>query len=166
MLVITNNPSRPSFRQRIRQFADLLEVHEINCTFKKYPSSLPSRIGLLKKAGSYDVVFNHKRRFNAIEAPFLKRYSKKIIYDFDDAVMISDKKPERANRKRLSQFARTVRLCDCAIAGNEYLAHKARQYNDNTQLLHTSLKIRDYDVAADKPDDGKIRLVWIGWPFR
>ena len=57
LLVLTNNPSRPIFRQRIEQFKDHLYNRSINCEFVKYPSSFFKRIGILKKSASYDAVF-------------------------------------------------------------------------------------------------------------
>lgn len=162
LLVLTNNPARASFRLRIRVYLDTLRAGGINCEIAKLPSSSLARRKLFKQAVTFDGVFLHKKRLNPFDALWLRRYAKSIIYDFDDAVMYSDKKSERVSRKRLRDFARTIKLVDMVIAGNRYLAEHAMQYNKNVTVLPTGLKLDDYSINVDSVEDRKIRLVWVG----
>ena len=162
LLIITNNPSRPSFRQRIAIHVDRLEHNGINCTIKKFPADWKGRYRLLRSARDYDAVFLHKRRLNPFNAFFLRRYARKIIYDFDDAVMYNDESPEKYSAKRQKTFARTVELCDLVIVGNSYLARHARQYNSNVHILPTALAVKDYVDLNVERTDNLVRLVWIG----
>jgi glycosyltransferase involved in cell wall biosynthesis len=114
------------------------------------------------QANDFDAVFLHKKILNPFDAYYLKKYAKKIIYDFDDAVMFDDKQPERPHHKRQTSFRRTATLADLVIAGNVYLAEHARRFNPNVEILPTGLDTKAYNAAAKKAGDGKIRLVWIG----
>lgn len=127
------------------------------------PSGFYSRRKLFKRARDFDGVFLHKKGLNVIDGFWLRKYSKKIIYNFDDAVMYSDKRPERNSRSHFMPFRRSVRLADMVIVGNSYLAEHARRFNSNVKILPIGLQVSDYKLDhPPKKDDNKIRLVWIG----
>jgi glycosyltransferase involved in cell wall biosynthesis len=162
LFVLTNNPERASFKQRIAVYLNTLRANGINCEVARFPSGSLARRKLLKKAAGFDALFLHKKRLNPLDALWLRRYARKVIYDFDDAVMYDDKNPEKLSRKRQKSFQRTVRLADMVIAANPYLAAHAKSFNKNVEVLATGLNVSDYEQSAHKPDDGKIRMVWIG----
>lgn len=162
LLIISNNPQRPSYRQRFEIHIESLRNSGIDVQVAKLPGGFISRLMLLVRAGRFDGVFLHKKRLNFFDAFFLRKFARKIIYDFDDAVMYDDKRPERKSTKRLRDFARTIKLADTVIAGNSYLADHARKYNNNVEVLPTGLDVDSYDIQTDRLDDGKVRLVWIG----
>ena len=162
LLIITNNPSRPSFRQRIEIYLDALRANGIDCEVAKLPTGSLSRRKLFKQAADFDGVFLHKKGLNFLDAFWLRRYSRKIIYGFDDAIMYSPKHPERNSASHFRPFKRTVKLADVVIAGNSYLAQHALQFNPNVKVLPTGLDTNAYGVKNDFKKDDKIRLVWIG----
>jgi glycosyltransferase involved in cell wall biosynthesis len=162
LLVLTNNPARASFRQRIEVYLDILRDNSIDCEVARFPSGSLARRKLFRQAANFDGVFLHKKRLNFLDAFWLRRYAKKIIYDFDDAIMYSDKRPEKPSRKRQNSFQRTVKLADMVIADNSYLAGHARNFNRNVEVLTTGLNVSNYKQNVSPPDDGKIRLAWIG----
>jgi hypothetical protein len=110
----------------------------------------------------FDAVFLHKKRLNPLDAFWLRRNGRKVIYDFDDAVMYNDKNPDRPSRKRQKSFQRTVGPAHLVIAGNSYLAEHARKFNQNVRILPTGLDVESYCCRTSKPNDGRTRLVWIG----
>lgn len=162
LLVITNNPTGPSFRQRIEIYQDLLSQNDIRCVIQKLPSGILNRRRLFHQAKGFDGVFLHRKRLNRLDAHFLQKNARKIIYDFDDALMFRDKTPNRPDHKRMRDFARTIRLADAVIAGNEYLAEQARPFNNHVHVIPTGLAVNDFQPDCTKPGDEKIRLVWIG----
>ncbi|HUT30542.1 MAG TPA: glycosyltransferase family 4 protein [Sedimentisphaerales bacterium] len=162
LLVISNNPDRGSFRQRIAIHLDNMRAKGIFCHVAKLPPGTLARRNLLKQSAYFDCVFIHKKRLSLFDAIRLRRYGRKIIYDFDDAVMYRDSHPERPSRKRQRSFRRTVRLADLVIAGNDYLSRHAREFTRSVNILPTGLDTGAYEVQAQPPGDGKIRLVWIG----
>lgn len=162
LLVLTNNPDRPSFRQRLEVHLDLLCRNGINCEVVRLPAGLAARCRLLKRSADFDAVFLQKKRLNLIEAPLLRRYAGRIIYDFDDAVMYRPRAPQCYSFFDWMRFRLTVKSADLVIAGNPYLAERARRFNANVEVLPTGLKTNDYKVPSEPRRDGKVRLVWIG----
>ncbi len=162
LLVISNNPLRPSFRQRVEMFLDLLRTDGFESEVHKLPAGHIKRRALFKRAAQFDAMLLHKKCLNFFDAGFLRKHARKIIYDFDDAVMYKASRPESEHTSHMRLFGRITRLADCIIAGNEYLAEQARRFNSNVHIVPTGLSVDDYKSGASKPNDGKVRLVWIG----
>jgi len=162
LLVLTNNPRRPSFRQRIAIYLDSMRVNGIESEVAAFPDGIAARLKLFRRAADFDVVFLHKKRLNLIEAPVLRRYARRIIYDFDDAVMYRTEAPNRGSLSDWVRFRLTIKLADLVIAGNSYLAEHALKYNRNVEVVPTGLETKEYTGASKPKDDGKVRLVWIG----
>ena len=125
LLIVTNNPHRASFRQRIGVYLDTLRDNGIQCEVARFPTGSLARWKLLKRSMNFDAVFLHKKKLNFFDAFWLHRYSKKVIYNFDDAIMYSDKTPDRNSRSHFIPFRRSVKLADMVITGNSYLAEHA-----------------------------------------
>ena len=162
LLVLTNNPERASFRLRIEVYLDVLRDNGIECEVVRFPAGSLARRKLFKQTANFDAVFLHKKRLNSLDAFWLRRYAAKVIYDFDDAIMYSDKHPDRPSRKRQESFQRTVKLADMVIAGNSYLAEHARKLNPNVEVFPTGLDTHAYELKVEPTNDAKLRLVWIG----
>jgi len=162
LIILTNNPNRASFRQRIGVYLDTLQANGIDCEVARLPSGALARRRLFKKAATYDGVLLHKKKLNLMDAACLRKYSRKIIYNFDDAIMYSDKNPERYSRSHFVPFRRTIKLADLVIAGNPYLAEHAQKFNPRVEVLPTGLDTSAFNVETKPENDGKIRLVWIG----
>ena len=162
LLILSNNPDRASFRQRIAVYVDTLKTNGIDCDITKLPGGLIARRKLFKLASDFDGVFLHKKGLNIFDAYYLKKNSKKIIFNFDDAVMYSDAHPQQYSASHFRPWRRSVKLADMVIVGSSYLAELARMFNQNVEILPIGLKIDDYKVENPKKSDDKIRLVWIG----
>jgi glycosyltransferase involved in cell wall biosynthesis len=164
LLVLTNNPDHASFRCRVGTHLDRLRSRGIEATVARLPKSALGRRALFASAGHADAVLLQRKILNAWDGFWLRRYSRAVIYDFDDAIMYADRKPQGSSRIRHHRFARSVRTSRLVIAGNEYLAEHARRYGDNVRVLPTGLDLGAYTGGAPRPSDGLVRLVWIGGP--
>ncbi len=162
LLILSNNTKRASFRQRIGVYLDTLRQNGTSCEVVQLPSGWMARRKLFKRAVGFDGVFLHKKKLNFLNALWLRHYARKVIYDFDDAVMHSDKNPEKPCYIRQRSFGRTIKLADLVIAGNSYLAEHAKRLNPNVQILPTGLDTSAYEVHTNLKNDGNIRLVWVG----
>ena len=162
LLIISNNPDRSSFRQRIEIYLPALCDAGIDCEVAKLPAREFARFRLFKRAKNFDGVFLQKKCLNFLDAVWLRKYSKKIIYDLDDAIMYSPNHPVTDKTSHFRLFRRTVKLADMIIAGNQNLAEHVKKFNNNVKVLPTGLDTKDYDLSIEPINDGKIRLVWIG----
>lgn len=162
LLVVTNNPISASFRQRIEVHLAMLRENGIYCEVTKLPSGFLERRKLFLRTAKFDGIFLHRKILNFRDAFWLHRYSRKIIYGFDDAVMYNTRKPGSCCLSRQRRFRRSVELADLVIAGNPYLAEHAQKFNPRVEVLPTGLDTSAYKVETKPENDGKIRLVWIG----
>lgn len=164
LLVITNNDSlnQPSFRQRIAIYLDLLRSKGIDCQVARLPRGRLGRRALFASARHFEGVLLHRKILNAWDAFWLRSLAGTVIYDFDDAVMYSNRQDGRICQIRSRRFRRAVVLSRLVIAGNEYLAEHARRYNAHVEILPTGLDVGAYPDQTPRAKDGLIRLVWIG----
>ncbi|MEJ5260240.1 MAG: glycosyltransferase [Anaerohalosphaeraceae bacterium] len=162
LLVLSNNPERASYRERIGVYLERLAGCGVTCRVERIPASYRQRWRLFREAGRFDAVLIHKKTLNMLDARILRKTARCILYDFDDAVMYNPGQPDRNWTSHFRRFRRTVKMADCVIAGNSYLAEHARSFCKNVHILPTGLDGRAYASQIKKPQDGKIRLVWIG----
>ena len=164
LLVITNNNSldQPSFRQRVAIYLDLLRKRGMDCQVARLPQEALERRELYASARRFAGVLLHRKLLTAWDGFWLRRLAGTVIYDFDDAIMYSDRQDGRVCRIRAHRFRRAVALSHLVIAGNEYLAEHARRYNTHVEILPTGLDVGAYSRATPRAEDGTIRLVWIG----
>lgn len=112
----------------------------------------------LRAARRAHAVIVLRRTFHAVYRRSLRLVSRRLIFDFDDAVFTRPQGPSSGRRRR---FAAMLRLCDQAWAGNEYLAQHARAHVGDAVVLPTSLDPSRYHATPRKPADS-FDLVWIG----
>jgi len=162
LLVITHNPDRASFRQRVGVHLDRLRSKGIDAAVAALPDSLRGRHAVWTAARKTDGILLHRKMLNAWDGFCLRRCARPVIYDFDDALMYSDHRPERNSYIRWRRFRRSVALSHMVLAGNDYLAEHARRYRANVRILPTGLDVGAYRVSVPRLNDGLVRLVWIG----
>jgi glycosyltransferase involved in cell wall biosynthesis len=162
LLILTNNPERASFRQRIGMYFDALGCGGIECDVAVLPRGFFARRKLLRQAAEYDGVFVHKKMFNWLEARTLRKHAQKIIFNFDDAILYTEKHPEKNRLARRIGFQRMVRMADTVIVGSSYLAKLAAPFNKTVKVIPIGLDVKSYITRDVSSADGKIRLVWIG----
>ncbi len=162
LLVITNNPEGASFRHRIGAYLDRLRDQGIDSRVATLPGGPWGRRLLFTSARDADGILLHRKLLSAWDGYCVRRGGRKLIYDFDDAVMGNDRRPARAAHLRFQRFRRSVTLARMVLAGNPYLAQQAGRYNADVRIMPTGLDVKAYRVNAQRPGDGLVRLVWIG----
>jgi glycosyltransferase involved in cell wall biosynthesis len=110
-------------------------------------------------AKNADVVVLLRKTFPYPILWILRKLSKKLIFDFDDAIFCNTDGSYSITRS--SRFKTTVLTCDHVFAGNEYLATEARKFNSATTVIPTSVDTHKYNLQCEKDSD-YIQLVWIG----
>ncbi len=113
------------------------------------------RMADVLRALRYDVVFIHREAFPSKDYIFewlFRKFSRTLIYDFDDAVFL--KKPAKT---RL-----VVSSADCVIAGNRFLKEYAVNYNKRVAIIPTCIDTSRYTPAIRDRKDAKIIIGWIG----
>ncbi|MDX1643204.1 MAG: glycosyltransferase family 4 protein [Thermoanaerobaculia bacterium] len=169
MLFCTYDPEAPSFRHRLAPLIPLLEARHWRCAVWQVPRG---RYGLrfLEERSSVaaaDLVLLAKLRLGMGEGLLMRRLARRVVFDFDDALFLSQPKADDDVAKqswlRRRKFDLTCRTSDLVIAGNDYLAAAAGRWGRRVEVLPTPVDLAAYPRQA--PADRRTRtLVWIGRP--
>jgi glycosyltransferase involved in cell wall biosynthesis len=179
----------PSQRFRFEQYLDILEqegfeiesysflsqkawdkIYNPGKYFTKFlfvMQGLLKRWSLIIKLKKADYVFVH-REMAPVGPPVFEWISAKIlgikyIYDFDDAIWLTNYSKPNASFQFL-KFRWKIKYCikwaHKVVAGNEYLAENARKFNDNVQVIPTTI---DFEKVHNQHSDQTIRPIVVGW---
>jgi glycosyltransferase involved in cell wall biosynthesis len=161
--------TQASFRHRMQSLVVSLEAAGWEVRTEQFPGGRYGlrtweRRALLRWA---DVTVLHQIKLSALEARVFARYSRRRVFDVDDAIYV--RKPRRLGDPadespwRAAKFDATCRLVDAVVAGNEVLAGVARRVAPQVDILPTSIEAGAYR-AASLPDTAPPTIVWVGSP--
>lgn len=114
----------------------------------------------------YDIVFIQRETSFLGTSYFEKRAKRSgafVIFDFDDSIWLADTSPGNKKWefiKKPEKFFKAISHADTVIAGNSYLAEKARTVNKNSVVIPTTV---DTDFHIPKPGLRGGHSVVIGW---
>lgn len=122
------------------------------------------RIGSLVRHA--DAVILQRKLLSRWQLHLLRRATKQLIFDFDDAVFLRDSYAARGlhSGSRLRRFAATLKACDAVVAGNQFLAQNARRFTaaDRVHVIPTCVEPSRYPFAQHDASNDIVRLVWVG----
>jgi glycosyltransferase involved in cell wall biosynthesis len=140
--------------------------------FRAFVRQTASRLRMLLRRDQYDAVFIYREAYPIgpplLEALLAHAQRRPLIYDFDDAIFLS-------NTSEANQFASAlkypqkvpsiIRRSALVLAGNRYLADYAREFTSSVSVLPTCV---DTSVFAPRPTDRRegdpLVIGWIGTP--
>jgi glycosyltransferase involved in cell wall biosynthesis len=159
IMFVSKEETAPSTRYRALAYFDRLRSDGWDPVHLPAPRSLFARLQILRAARTATIVVLLRKTFGRGYIRLLRKCSRHLILDFDDAVFCRSN--GRSSQTRRSRFERTVSLCDGIWAGNRFLGEAARAHQANVFVLPTALEPAKYNGNSVKPDD-KLVIVWIG----
>lgn len=111
-------------------------------------------IFIQREASFFGTSYFEKRAFKS---------GKKVIFDFDDAIWLADTSPGNKKWewvKDPKKFEKNVHYAHTVIAGNNYLASKAMQFNKQVVVIPTTV---DTAFHIPKPELRNKEKITIGW---
>lgn len=151
LLCLTTRLDRPSTRYRLLQYVPYMNSSGIETVVVVIPKGIRRFRGIDR----YDGIFIQKKLFSRIELWYLRKKAKRLIFDFDDAIMYTKSNFSTATR-RYKRFRYTMDIADLIIAGNGYLAG----YTDKAVVIPTVVDVAGYPVHSRNSPN--IILGWIG----
>lgn len=179
----------PGQRFRHEQYLDYLKQNDLEITysnmlgpkqdhvFYKSGSTLKKmivgffatilRLKDILRSNQYDYVFIFRDAFffGVFFEWLFKKSKAKLVFDFDDSIWLQDENPNQSIFQKLKNPAKTGKIisyCDMVIAGNEYLADYARQFNQNIQIIPTTIDLNEYKKVATKKTQNGVCVGWSG----
>lgn len=162
-------------RYRLAAFRSALASAGHELELRPWPRHWWQWFRLPKDLAASDVVIWQRRLLAPWKLLLLRRASKRLLFDFDDAVFFRDSYARRGfhSQRRQRCFAAIVRTVDAVVAGNSYLAEQALWWHPQ-QVVHvipTCVEVDRYAAhwppsphgkLATSHQQGIVRLVWIG----
>lgn len=161
---VAESLAQASARLRILQALGPLEAQGVRAEALELPPRARGRWDFFRSLARADVVVLHRVLLNFLEFAFLRRNARRLLFDYDDAVMHRDPfRRSPLSRKRMRRFARTVAGADGCIAGNPYLQDHALDCGapGPVAVLPTPVDPARYP-AGPPPVPGSAVLGWIG----
>lgn len=159
LLFVSKGAESSSTRYRALQFFPLWQAAGFEPSHVTASGGAGALLAMLRQARRADVVVVLRKTFPPPLLWLLRRASRRLVFDFDDAIFCNtDGTPSRT---RMARFAAMARACDHVLAGNAFLAQRAAAFNPAVTVIPTCVDAARYRVAAEQPADS-FDLVWIG----
>jgi hypothetical protein len=147
-------------RYRVLQYLPFLKADGMVAKVYEFPRSPKGWLPLFAAMKAGDVIFVQRKRLPLPLLLVLRSLGKKIIYDFDDAVMFKNSLAQNPySLRRSMSFKRMLKYSDLVIAGNGFLKAEAEKLHGNVKVLPTPIDARRYREKAYAESD----IVNIGW---
>ena len=149
-------------RYRVLQYLPFVESGGIEAKVFEFPQSLGGWVSLWRQLKGADILFVQRKRLPLSVLGLLRGHGKRIIYDFDDAVMFKNSLSQNpySLRRRMS-FKRMLHFTDLVIAGNRFLKEEAEKYHGNVKVLPTPIDGERY-TPKEYEETKAVNLGWIG----
>jgi glycosyltransferase involved in cell wall biosynthesis len=163
LLVLTRDRTNAAFRQRVEPYLAPLAARGIETQVVEMARSPWERGRQMRGAHDFDGVLLQRKTLALWDTWSLRSSVRRLIYDFDDAVMYQARAPEEPHPGRLRRFCRTVQRADLVIAGNGLLADRARKEGGrHVEVVPTGLDTSRFPVKTAYAVHAPARLVWVG----
>jgi glycosyltransferase involved in cell wall biosynthesis len=152
-----------SCRYRVLQYLPYLKEKGIDVSIHFYKRKWADKLKFYHTLGEYDILYIHRRLFPPLEFWYLRKKAKKIVYDFDDAVMYrsTGSKNSRSLSRRV-KFAYMMKRVDLVVAGNQFLRSEVLPYNSHVEIIPTSIDLSRYHLKEDHTKREAVTLGWLG----
>lgn len=167
LCALVEAPEHVCCRYRIRAFESALAGAGCSLTVAGLPRGTRQRAWQILHLRPYDVVLLQRWLLPPWQLSLLRRFSRRLIFDFDDAILHRDSYDPRGiiDLEHARRFAATVKLADVIIAGNTYLAECARTAGARPAqvvVIPTCIPMERYTAAEHPAERRSLDLVWIG----
>jgi glycosyltransferase involved in cell wall biosynthesis len=142
---------------RIQQYFPFLEERNFKVTMMTTGTPLRE---LIKQLRSADVFYIQRVLPHPLKYYLFRRFARRIVYDFDDAVMLGSKGESRTRRSR---FKRMVMGADAVLCGSRFLMDQALAYRaDRVFYVPTVVDTDEYPVKRHESNDQARFIGWVG----
>lgn len=150
-------------RYRVLQYLPYLESKGIESTVSLYPRGIGQLLRFFRDLPGYDVLFLQRKRFQQPLLGLLRRKARRIVFDFDDAIMYHNSKAASPHsRTRRRRFAEMVKASDYVIAGNSFLQKQAEPFTNRVAVIPSPIDCTRYVVKDYAVRKEPVSIGWIG----
>ncbi len=160
ILFLSTRRAKPSFRFRVEQFLPWFAERGHDCEVSFLAGKPLSRLWLYRRLPLFDLVFVQKRLLSRAELLVVRRRSRRLVYDFDDAVMFNAK--GQTEQRRQARFRAMTSAADLVICGNTYLAQQSQSFAKRVEVIPTTINAELYHPRQKPASSGPLIIGWTG----
>jgi len=155
VLFLIRSREIPSSRVRVIILLDKLKKKGYDVECQIYPKTIKNKFKLFKSLSAYDIVFIQKKMPSFIDLYFFSWLSKKLVFDFDDAIQLKHETSiKKRSRTAEQKFYGILKKADLLVVGNKVLESESRKYNKNIIVVPSVLETdgmpqKDYAVKNE-----------------
>ncbi len=150
-------------RYRVLQYVPYLREHGLDVSVHLYKRPWLDKTSFFKALNQYDILYIHRKLFLPTEFWYIRKKAKRVVYDFDDAVMYRSSSSKTAySFSRRLKFAYMMKRIDFAVAGNQFLKSEVLPYNPNAEIVPTTIDLSRYTLKEELRPEGPITIGWMG----
>lgn len=168
LLALTQDPDDPATRYRLNLYIPFLRQAGVDVHSVAWPRKEQERLAVLETVSDHDSVIVQRRLIHTRHVKTLRKRARRLAYDFDDAVIYSDRAARRTwlLLDRVWKFRSMILECDAVTAGNAYLADLALRCGarGRIEIVPTVIDMTRYANRSGnetKPSGDPV-LGWIG----
>ena len=166
LAALVEGPTHVCCRYRVAAFREAFNAAGYSLDLHCLPAQWWSRLALIRRLRSAQIVLLQRKLLQAWQLRLLRRCSRTLIFDFDDAVFLRDSYSKKAmfSARRKRRFEATIKAADVIVSGNDYLASAALEYAgmDKVYCIPTCVDVDKYPMARHENASDGVVLVWIG----
>jgi glycosyltransferase involved in cell wall biosynthesis len=163
---LVENSGHVCCRYRLAAFRPFLESAGHRLEFRQLPATGWGWMRLRQDLQAADVVLLQRRLLKSWQLHLLRRASRTLVFDFDDAVFLRDSYHVKGIHSpgRQRRFAAIVQAADVLVAGNCFLRDQAARWAhpDRVHVVPTCVNPDLYPLAGHVRDVHGVQMVWIG----
>jgi glycosyltransferase involved in cell wall biosynthesis len=169
IIFLVKSAKTPSSRIRIANITPYLNEKGIKTEIVFIPNSFVQRMKLFNKCRKYDIVVLQKRLFSWFEFYELRKNSKILAFDFDDAVYMKNRSPsanfaDYNSSTRQKRFKRIIKSVDFVITANKTLAKKGEEFSEksNIYIIPSSVNLDGMEPKKSFSLSSTPSIGWVG----
>lgn len=164
-IIFLTHSSDQGHRFRVEQYFPLFRGNGIEPFWQPLPSSIRDRFFIYQRLSQFDIVCIQRRLLSPLEFSWVRKRSKRILFDLDDAIMYrSSSSPRPRSFSRWFKFKWMVRGSDAVIAGNSFLRGEVLRADPKKKvfIIPTPLDLYAYPMKKEINLSPEMIIGWIG----
>ncbi|MBU0545041.1 MAG: glycosyltransferase family 4 protein [Proteobacteria bacterium] len=162
LALFSRDLGKGSSKYRLAQYIEYFKTRELNV---KLVNRDDINKALIKEVRHFDILLNQRYLFDYSLARRLIENSKRVIFDFDDAIYTRPGKPYSliAGIRVRTRMNLWLKKSDVVTTSSNFLLKYAQKYSDSVKVVPMSLDL-DLWKPSEKISDNSITIGWAGAP--
>jgi len=152
-------------RFRVKEFIPFFNENGVRVELIRVSKNIHSRHKNFKSLAHFDIVIIQRKLLSPIDLFFVRHFSKKMVFDFDDSIMYrSSAHGNHYSWTRMNKFKSMMKTVDGVLAGNTYLKNEASRFisPDKIYLMPTIVDLKEYSIKNYNKKKQDFIIGWIG----